>query len=318
MIGGQPLQVAAPDGRTINATIPHGMTSGESFYVAFPAINAGGGQSNNSGRQNNQSATPVSPLPMNVSGPFMPPIASPAQNTGDHSHVPFSQALDGPHARMSPQTPSPQAPPTPQNNTQMLLLVNVPTGSAPGSTLYVQVPGEDRTLAAKVPPGVTQFHVAYTPSTSSRTMAAIPFVAATKPIPTTNNGQKLILVRVPPGTPPGTTLHVEVPDEPGRILAAQVPPNVNEFQVAYIPRPPRPTLQAYDMPPNHNNVGVNQGAGGMMNNAMLPFIGGAAMGAAGLAMYDHYHHAGYQDYGHYGADAYGDSGAYDYGGDYGF
>jgi hypothetical protein len=49
-----------------------------------------------------------------------------------------------------------------------------------------------------------------------------------------------LLVRVPPGTVPGTTLHVSVPDEPGRILAAQVPPGgVQEFHVSYEARPPR-------------------------------------------------------------------------------
>lgn len=48
--------------------------------------------------------------------------------------------------------------------------------------------------------------------------------------------EKLLSVRVPPGTPPGTTLHVSVPDEPGRILAAKVPPgNVSKFHVSYVP-----------------------------------------------------------------------------------
>lgn len=52
--------------------------------------------------------------------------------------------------------------------------------------------------------------------------------------------RKLLLVRVPPDTPQGTTLHVSIPNEPGRILAAVVPPgNVTEFHVSYEPRAPR-------------------------------------------------------------------------------
>jgi hypothetical protein len=49
--------------------------------------------------------------------------------------------------------------------------------------------------------------------------------------------RKLLLVRVPPNTAQGSTLHVSIPDEPGRILAAVVPPgNLTEFHVSYEPR----------------------------------------------------------------------------------
>jgi hypothetical protein len=48
---------------------------------------------------------------------------------------------------------------------QKLLMVHVPEGVPPGATLQVEIPGEDRTLAAQVPPGVRTFHVAYTPRT---------------------------------------------------------------------------------------------------------------------------------------------------------
>ena len=47
--------------------------------------------------------------------------------------------------------------------------------------------------------------------------------------------QKLLLVQVPPGTRAGQTIHVSIPNEPGRLVAATVPPNVSEFQVAYQP-----------------------------------------------------------------------------------
>jgi hypothetical protein len=180
-------------------------------------------------------------------------------------------------------------------------------------------------------------------------------------------GQKLLLVRVPTGTPPGTTLHVSVPDEPGRILAAKVPPgNVQEFHVSYEARqqhspragmlPPanayasgntiapqyynapsvtggyhqtaRPPTDYYQQQrmsntPNNNynnsNNNRNDGGGGFF----LPFFGGAALGAAGVATYDHFanmnNNNNYYDYA--GDDAaadntadYGDMGGDDFGG----
>ena len=43
------------------------------------------------------------------------------------------------------------------------MLVRVPPGTVPGSTLHVRIPGGDsnRTIAAKVPPGVSEFYVEY-------------------------------------------------------------------------------------------------------------------------------------------------------------
>mmetsp|Transcript_2567 Transcript_2567/g.6973 ORF Transcript_2567/g.6973 Transcript_2567/m.6973 type:complete len:101 (-) Transcript_2567:108-410(-) len=40
-------------------------------------------------------------------------------------------------------------------------------------------------------------------------------------------------VQVPPGTAPGTTLHVQIPNGGGKMVAAQVPPNCSEFHVQY-------------------------------------------------------------------------------------
>jgi hypothetical protein len=186
-----------------------------------------------------------------------------------------------------------------------------------------------------VPPGVSQFHVAYEPrSTANKgnnngnnngNMIQQPM-----PVTNNNNGQKLILVRVPPNTAPGTTLHVEVPDEPGRILAAVVPPNASEFQVAYQPRTSanaNANAQSSARPQTGYDVRDNSSRG-MMSNALVPMIGGAAMGAAGMGMYDHYHHQPYYGDGGYGTGAYdyggADAGAYGYdgaadygGGDYG-
>ena len=135
---------------------------------------------------------------------------------------------------------------------QRVLEVQVPPGMPAGSTIHVEIPGENRTLAAKVPPNTSVFHVAYKPQAG--THEATQPVSSQKQVFPQNSpphvssllvnersaqpGQKLLLVRVPPGTVAGATLHVSVPDEPGRILAAQVPEgNVREFHVSYQSRP---------------------------------------------------------------------------------
>lgn len=138
---------------------------------------------------------------------------------------------------------------------QKLLLVQVPPGVLPGSTIHVEIPGENRTVAAQVPPNTSSFHVAYTPRGENRAKEDASMYMMSHQAPAhassklvhenyTRMGQRLLLVRVPPGTPPGATLHVSVPDEPGRILAARVPPgNVKEFHVSYEART-QPTIQA--------------------------------------------------------------------------
>lgn len=164
----------------------------------------------------------------------------------------------------------------PQPPRQKFLLVHVPPGMPPGMILQVEIPGEGRTVAAQVPPGVQAFHVVYTPQqhpiTPRQSPAHPPAPVVTPPKATTDHqpsqersqrpqdvppGQsskpkrKLLLVRVPPDTAQGTTLHVSIPDEPGRILAAVVPPgNVTEFHVSYEPRAPKsqhdvPKVQYY-------------------------------------------------------------------------
>lgn len=45
--------------------------------------------------------------------------------------------------------------------------------------------------------------------------------------------KKLLKVQVPPNAKPGSTIHVRIPGEGDRVLAAQVPPNCSEFHVQY-------------------------------------------------------------------------------------
>jgi hypothetical protein len=151
---------------------------------------------------------------------------------------------------------------------QKFLLVHVPPGLPTGAMIQVEIPGENRTIAATVPEGARSFHMCYTPHKYVQADAKIthpsPSTPPSSPSPTTppsspppprqprpealmkkrSDGgpnvvnevgkQKLLLVRVPPGTIAGTTVHVSVPDEPGRILAAVVPSgDVREFHVSY-------------------------------------------------------------------------------------
>lgn len=164
-------------------------------------------------------------------------------------------------------TSPPYSPPAGEESEQKVLFVRVPPGMPVGSVIHVEIPGENRTVAATVPTNVSSFHVCYTPrpqpllappkghaqvqrdfrqaprpeyappqfqsddayygtqSESSRV------IAGTRPA---FPEQKLLLVRVPPNTAPGSTVHVSVPDEPGRILAAIVPGGgVREFHISY-------------------------------------------------------------------------------------
>jgi len=243
----------------------------------------------------------------------------------------FANSIDnmlGPGAGAStPQgSNSPPRPQQPQQQ-QKYLMVNVPPGTSAGSTLHVQVPGENRTLAVTVPPGVSSFRVAYTASALQQP----PQQQQQTTQPSAENsaqsiGQKLLLVQVPPGTAPGTTLHVAVPDEPGRILAAQVPANVAQFHVAYEPRnlniinnPPQQADSGSGPPPymnpsfkqqhqsptpgkmqmantyNHQDQSNyqknnNQGGRNSMGDYILPAVGAAALGTAAFATYEHFSH----------------------------
>jgi len=161
-----------------------------------------------------------------------------------------------------------------QPQEQKLVQVQVPPGMPPGSTIFVEIPGENRTVAAQVPPNVSTFHVAYTPQGIPRPLPPTHSRQTVPPPQNTSSTQpaksgreKLLSVKVPQGTPPGTTLHVSVPDEPGRILAAKVPPgNVTKFHVSYVPtehhaptRSMLPPANAYRGADGYGNDATNYG-----------------------------------------------------------
>jgi hypothetical protein len=321
----------------MDATVPAGMGPGQMFTVTFPALNSNpishatlqAEPMKNPAFQHAQDSTPAFSQALNSSYP------EPMQPPSTHAEPVHAEAVP------APRTVTPPAPTVvSQSGQQSLLLVHVPPGVQPGSVIHVEIPNEGRTLAAQVPPGVQSFHVAYTPKqihvpaqTPVLAHAAVPvpaphhspIQASSSPLGQTSGRQNLILVNVPPGCAAGTTLHVSVPNEPGRILAAVVPPgNVRQFHVSYEARgdnassaqygrlPPSSAFQQHQQQQprnvnqnpynrgNNNNNNNNRGGmmgnnnnnnrGGGMGNMMLPFIGGAAMGAVGAMTYDRFAH----------------------------
>ena len=285
----------------------------------------------------NQLSSPRQGAESSPSASVLPP------ETPKVSGLPLNAHVERTEPRMNVSTPS-------SKSNQKLLLVHVPPGIPAGALMQVEIPGEDRTISAQIPPGAESFHIAYTPrvpvptssNASSFTAMPPPPLQAPSTVVSKQNrakspkGHKLLLVRVPPGTEAGTTLHVSVPDEPGRILAAQVPPgNVQEFHVSYEARPKKTTSRdgvgmlppaspyypqqqqfIYEQPPyqqqqtspqpayfhpNSPNHYHPQQQPRMMasNNDNIPpggywfpsMVGAAAMGAAGVAAYEHFQHS---------------------------
>lgn len=100
-----------------------------------------------------------------------------------------------------------------------------------------------------------------------------------------NNIENRLLVQVPPGTTAGTTLHVSIPNEPGRILSVQVPVgNHLEFYVTYKPhrRSASPVLSSeYGKP---NNYTGNDDTG----TWILPASGVLATALASTMVFNHF------------------------------
>jgi len=224
----------APDasGRTVAAIVPPGMSPGEKFIVEIPPAKT---------------------------------VQQPTQKPISHSGVnPTTPAIHSAMEDLPPTAPPPQSVDniSEENHGRAVINVTVPPGVPPGASLYVQVPGEEgRTVKAVVPPGVSEFQVPYEPANGSgssskttSTVAPTPAHAQTMSPPQPSQmqgakaGQSLMLVRVPPGTSPGSTIHVQIPGE-NRRVAAVVPPDVSEFHVAYDPAPAKEKQLLVKVPP---------------------------------------------------------------------
>jgi hypothetical protein len=300
---GETIHVNDSSGRLFAAQIPEGMTTGSVFYVRAPP-------------PCNVVALPppitpyalpppISPHVSSATPPSVPMAHAEAVNTYSDIPVsqpaPFSQCLDSPGDVPVAHHPykqciRPLAPPTPENppwhpvrpstSNFELLKVSVPPGAVPGSSIVVQVPGENRKIAAKIPPNCTEFHVQYQPlAMSSNSNASFHHSSLPEVLP----GQRLVKVQVPPGLGPGDTLHVQIPGEPGRLVRAQVPPgNVREFNVAYYPKTSQQYVGQQQEQPQHYSSNSNNHNGG--SDTVLPVMGGLLAAVAGAMAYDHFAH----------------------------
>ena len=250
VVAGQILHIMHPDGsgRKISAQIPDGISAGDVFYIRAPPrgsstpltspsglIEPPSGFSTTPEPKQQQQTSSSSSVPMahaQLSGPSSD--ASPAVKPGP---TPFSQCLDSPsetittHRHESYHQSKFTTPPIQSNivSNTSLLKVTVPPGTLPGSIIHVQVPRENRRIAAQVPPDCTEFHVQYEPAPAQY----CPIQSQTYP---PCHGKKLLKVQVPPGMNPGDALHVRIPDEPDRLIKAVVPPGkVHAFNVEYEP-----------------------------------------------------------------------------------
>lgn len=138
-----------------------------------------------------------------------------------------------------------------------LIRATIPDRACAGQTFFVHVP-PPQVAAMGIPinmnpavlgngSGGTQVVTGEDVEQDDLTLAEVAGGAAEKSSPLVSNANttqqlshqdsNLILVQVPPGTMPGSKMHVKVPD--GRTIEAQVPtdPNVREF---YLRIPPKP------------------------------------------------------------------------------
>lgn len=148
-----------PPPRQVAVTVPEDVFPGQTIHVNF----ADGGESLTLSAVVPPNVGPGSQFLVDVPPPMQPSSQSNAGGGGAGSM----------NAPAAPPAPAPifEAVPIQQAPTQRHLKVEVPPGVAPGATIVVHIPGENRTLQAVVPPNVTEFYVAYDPLQNSSTCA---------------------------------------------------------------------------------------------------------------------------------------------------
>jgi hypothetical protein len=154
----------------------------------------------------------------------------------------------------------------------------VPSGMTPGSIFYVRAPLEDNHLSNDVRPMPAQLNDATAPPPPSADFSQCldtpqhdkyeagqnsrkverQQVESPPIVPQPPPGQKLLLVHVTPRMDAGSAVLVKIPDEPGRLVSAQVPPNVTEFFMAYTPRQSTANTRT-NHPPQTNDMGSTFG-----------------------------------------------------------
>lgn len=298
-------------GRLIAATVPVGLGPGSTFMVQFPPFQ---NSPELSGQEQNKSQF------LNTNRVIVP---SECQNHAKGLSTETTiLALPSPD-RSIPTTQAPNHSSNysiesnnDENSTPLTKFVHVriPPGTQSGTTIHVAIPGEDRVVAATVPPGdISEFQVAYEPLPTPKfpsmpvvssspivSQSPHPFSSTTQTLQQNINQTQMILVNVPPGATPGTTIHVPIPGTYDQYIAATVPSGrVSQFYVSFTPASStninKNSLNAASTNPSHhnpksntfnnhhNNNGSGMGTAGMIAAPLV--IGAAAL--AGMSMMHH-------------------------------
>lgn len=162
--GGDQILVSAPSGKCVSTVIPAGMRFGDKFQVDVPNDPFDHGTENQVHHSMNQNHQPPAQAvtPIEVPAPSAPMMQNYFSNVPIAAAIPETRQDTGSPSIVNSFNPTPTPAPVVDPN-QNLMLVKVPPGCAPGTIIHVQVPGENRMVAAKVPPNVVEFHVAYEP-----------------------------------------------------------------------------------------------------------------------------------------------------------
>ena len=93
-------------------------------------------------------------------------------------------------------------------------------------------------IAAKVPPNCREFHVEYlTERSASGSRRSVDEDDYRTVRGYDAPEEKMLLVRVPPRAKAGQVIHVEIPDEPNRMIPATIPAGgIKEFHITYRPQ----------------------------------------------------------------------------------
>ena len=223
---GQILHVKPPNSeeQMIQVTIPPGLSPGSTFHVSYAhkyhqyegSISKPKMSSMNASQiAEPSSSTPTESIP--TTSPYSSTVHGAASIEVRDYNLSQNPNLD--HAIIKEDLSTKSGHSVNSNDYHpTLILVKVPPGVSPGSTIRVQVPStsENRQIDAVVPPGVSEFYVTYNPNDAQKNA----------------DNEKLVLVKVPEGVTPGSIIHVEVNGSDQKIEAV-VPHEVTEFYVAY-------------------------------------------------------------------------------------
>lgn len=275
--GGDQILVSAPSGKCISAIIPQGMVCGDEFQVDIPNDPFNTDERNQAHfppqtQQHSQAVTPIE----------MPPPTAPLME-GHFSKTPIASAvLETRQDNSAFANSFRPVPPPPQgvDPNKKLVLVKVPPGCAPGSTIHVQIPGENRMVAAEVPPNVDEFHVSYEPKPQRTQQNQIPKVTG-QSVPTTWHNNNMHNTY---NHSQNNSVFHQPQQNSGNGLYTDTRRNEQRYQTR--------SQNSYhsNQHSNYHHTKENQSDGGM--GILAPLLGGAAMMAGAGYMIGHHDNGG--------------------------